>query len=231
MGKVIPRSASIDRIHEAASKALAIALARGGEIQALAEARIAPVITALGDNEQKLNQSRAEDDALHATLMARDNDSDLEIGAVCDEIWNTMGRPSQSIDYDIIVSGGKNVWTDGDPAKQPSLMGVLAANIRNSKHPKLADKKESWAKRIEVKAAAQAEAARPAEVSHARVTTLAMQRRTLADAVQLALTRFKRDLKNLGMTEAQVHEIIPDAPSAANGQKPVPPAPNPAPAS
>jgi len=79
------------------------------------------------------------------------------------------------IDYDIIVSGGKNVWTDGDPAKQPHLMTVLAANIRNSKHPKLADKKESWAQRIEVKAAAQAEAARPAEVSHAQVTTLAMQ--------------------------------------------------------
>jgi hypothetical protein len=142
-----------------------------------------------------------------------------------------MGRPSQSIDYDIIVSGGKNVWTDGDPAKQPHLMTVLAANIRNSKHPKLADKKEAWAQRIEVKAAAQAEAARPAEVSHAQVTTLAMQRRTLADAVQLALTRFKRDLKNLGMTEAQVHEIIPDAPAAANGPKPVPPAPSPTPAS
>jgi outer membrane murein-binding lipoprotein Lpp len=55
-----------------------------------------------------------------------------------------------------------------------------------SKHPKLADKKEAWAKRIEDKAAAQAEAARPAEVSHAKVTTLTMQRRTMADAVQRA---------------------------------------------
>jgi len=54
---------------------------------------------------------------------------------------------------------------------------------------KIADKKESWAKCIEEKAAAQAEADRPAEVSHARVTTLAMQRRILADSVQLALTR------------------------------------------
>ena len=231
MGKVISRNASIERIHEAASKALALALARGSDIQALAEARITPVITALGDNEQKLNQARAEDDALHAALMARDNESDLEIGSVCDEIWNAMGRPSQSIDYDMIVSGGKNVWTDGDPANQHYVMGVLAANIRNSKHPKLVDKKEAWAKRIEEKAAAQAEAARPAEVSHAKVTTLTMQRRTLADAVQLGLTRFKRDLKNMGMTEAQVHEIIPDAPSTSNGAKPVPPTPNPAPPS
>jgi hypothetical protein len=32
----------------------------------------------------------------------------------------------------LIVNGGKNVWTDGDPAKQPALMGVLAKNIRGS---------------------------------------------------------------------------------------------------
>jgi hypothetical protein len=87
--------------------------------------------------------------------------------------------------------------------------------------------KEAWAKRIEDKAAAQAEAARPSEVSHAQVTTLAMQRRSLADAVQIALTRFKRDLKNLGMTEAQIHEIIPDTSSSTAGVKPTPPSPTP----
>jgi hypothetical protein len=135
-----------------------------------------------------------------------------------------MGRPSQSVDYDLIVNGGKNVWTDGDPVKQPHLMGVLAANIRNSKHPKLADKKEAWAKRIEAKAAAQAQAAAPTETAHAQATGLTMQRRTLADATQVGLTRLKRDLKNLGMTEAQVHEIIPEAPTGS-GSTPPPPKP------
>ncbi len=70
---------------------------------------------ALADDEQKLNQARANDDALHAALMARDEESDQEIGAVCDEMWNALGRPSRSVDYDIIVSGGKSVWTEGDP--------------------------------------------------------------------------------------------------------------------
>jgi hypothetical protein len=37
-------------------------------------------------------------------------------------MWNALGRPSRSVDYDIIVSGGKSVWTEGDPAKQPQLM-------------------------------------------------------------------------------------------------------------
>jgi hypothetical protein len=75
--------------------------------------------------EQQLKQACTEDDIQHAALLARDNESDLEIGAVCSEIWNAMGRPKQSIDYDLIVNGGKSVWTDGDPAKQPALMSLL----------------------------------------------------------------------------------------------------------
>ena len=214
MGSMIPRSASPDRIKDAGSKTMTSAKVRGGEIQTLAEAQIAPLLTALESYEQLLIQARVDDDNLYAALMARDSESDLEMGAVCDEIWNALGRPNQSIDYDLIVNGGKRVCADGDPGKQPHLMGVLANNIRSSKHPKLADKKEAWATRIVQRAAAHAEAARPVEAANAQVTALTMQRRTLADALQVGLTRFKRDLKNMGMTEAQVHEIIPEAPAS-----------------
>jgi len=61
MGKILPRSASADRIKTATSKALLAARARGGEIQTLAEARIGEVAAALADNDQKLNQARAND--------------------------------------------------------------------------------------------------------------------------------------------------------------------------
>jgi hypothetical protein len=187
---------------------------------------VGDVATALDDNEQKLNQAHAIDDAAHAALMARDDESDQEIGAVCDEMWNAMGRPARSVDYDITVNTGKNFWTEGDPAKQPHLMAVLAANIRATKHPKLVARKEDWATRIDQKAAAQAEAARPTDATGAQVSALTMQRRMLADSAQLGLTRLKRDLKNLGMTEAQVHEIIPDDQTASPATPP-PPAPAP----
>jgi hypothetical protein len=105
----------------------------------------------------------------------------------------------------------------------------LAANIRGTNHPKLVERKEGWAKRIEACAAAQAEAAKPTDAAHARVTVLAMQRRAAADALQIALTRLKRDLKNDGMTEAQIHEIIPDVSSSADSAASAPPAPQPSP--
>jgi hypothetical protein len=215
MGKVISRSASPERIIDTARRTLTSASARGGEVQSLAEVRLSALMSATHATDSQLNQARDVDDQLTATLMARDSESDLEIGAVCDEIWNAMGRPYQSIDYDLIVGGGKNAWTDGDPAKQHHLMGVLASNIRNSNHPKLAEKKEAWANRIEMRATAQAAASTPVEASLAQVSGLTMQRRTMADALQVGLSRLKRDYKNLGMTEVQIHEIIPDAPSAA----------------
>jgi hypothetical protein len=69
--------------------------------------------------------------------------------------------------------------------------------------------------RIEAKAAAQAEAAKPTETTYAQFTVLAMQRRTLADALQVGLVRFKRDLKNQGMTEAQPSRPHPRRPRPA----------------
>lgn len=213
MGNVISRNAGADRIIDAVVKTLNHAVARGGQIQTLAEGRLSALHSALVALDQQLSSAMSESDAAHAVLMARDNESDLEVGAVIDEIWNALGRPAQSIDYNLIVGSGKRAWTEGDPAKQPHLMSVLATNIRQTKHASLADKKEAWAVRIEQRAAAQTQAATPVDAFDARVSTLKMQRRTLASSAQVELTRLKRDFKNAGLTEAQVHEVIPDMPS------------------
>lgn len=223
MGGVISRNAGKKRIGEVAAKTLAAARARGGEVEALAEARLVSLLETFDGLAQQLQQARATDDSLHAALMARDSESDLEIRAVCSEIWNAMGRPAQSPDYDLIVGSGTKAWTDGDPAKQPHLMAVLAANIRSSRHAKLVDRKEGWAKRIDACAAAQAEAAKPTDAARAQIIVLGMQTRAAADSLQIALTRLKRDMKNSGMTEVQIHEIIPDVSATA------PPAPIPTP--
>ena len=224
MGQVISRNAGTDRIINDVSKTVTNANARGGEIQLLTATRLSAIYSASLATDQQWKQACAAGDLLHANLMARDGESDLEIGGVLDEIWNTLGRTGRSADYNLIVGSGKGAWTDGDPAKQHHLMGVLAANIRNANNTKLADKKEAWAVRIEQKAELQKQAAAPIDASDALVTTLGMQRRTLAETGQVNLVRLKRDFKNIGMTEAQIHEIIPDNPTTSSAA-----APNPAP--
>lgn len=224
MGQVITRNAGTDRIINDISKTVTNANARGGEVQSLTAMRLSAIHAALLTIDQQWKQACANGDVVHATLMARDGESDLEIGSVIDEIWNALGRPAQSADYDLIVGPGKKAWTDGDPAKQHHVMGVLAANIRNTNNAKLADRKEAWSVRIEQKAAVQEQAAKPIDALDAQVTALGMQRRTLTETGQVSLVRLKRDFKNLGMTEAQIHEIIPDNPTGSSAA-----APNPAP--
>jgi hypothetical protein len=223
MGSIIARNAAASRIADDVSKTVTCADARGGDIQTLTQARFSVLYPALTAIEQQYSQACTANELLHATLMARDNESDLTIGAICDEVYNTLGRVSVSVDYKLIFGSGKKAWTDGDPVQQPQLMQVLAANIRQTNNAKLADRKEDWAVRIEQKAAAQAKAAEPLAAADAQVTKLKMQRRTLANAAQVALVRLKRDFKNIGMTEAQIHEIIPDASagSSAAQTKPV----------
>jgi hypothetical protein len=217
MGQVITRKAGTDRILAVFAKTFTQAAARGGDVQSIAVARLGGLQADVAEVEQQYNDARDVDEKANVALMARDAESDLEIGAVIDEIWNCTGRPAQSVDYELIVGGGRNDWTEGNPSRQPHLMNVLSANIRHTSHPKLQAKKEDWALRIDAKATAQAEAAKSADASEILVTTLSMRRRTLAFAAQVALTRLKRDFKNAGMTEAQVHEIIPDVPATLAG--------------
>jgi len=216
MGSVIARNAAASRIADDVLKTVTRAQARGGEVQKLAQARFSALYPALTAIEQQYNEACSANDLLHVTLMARDSESDLTIGAVCDEVYNTLGRVSVSVDYNLIFGSGKKAWTDGDPVQQPRLMNALAANIRQTNNAKLADKKEEWAVRIEQKAAAQAKAAEPIAAADAQVARLKMQRRTLANTAQVELVRLKRDFKNIGMTEAQIHEIIPDSPAGSS---------------
>jgi hypothetical protein len=194
--------------------------------------RLADVDKAGTDTAAALGKAEEVEQAAQSVLLATDEVSDNEVGAVLDEIWNELGRPGSSQDYDLIAGSGKARWTNGDPAKQHHLMRILATNITATTAPKLQAKKSAWADRITLKAAAQAEAAKPLEPAEALVLALGARYRALANAAQVGLMRLKRDYKNAGMTEAQIHEIIPDTPRArktAPGEPPgTPPGTTPA---
>jgi hypothetical protein len=126
-----------------------------------------------------------------------------------DEAWNALGRPASSIEYTLIAGRGKSQWTDGDPRLQPILMTILAARFRQSTAAVLQAGKEGWAQRVEAKAADQLGAATKLQAAEATLMGATGIARGVADLAQVALARFKRDLTNAGLTEAQIHDIIP----------------------
>ena len=198
MGDVVSKTASVERIIADFRATLENARLRGGEIRSLAEARL-------------------EADKAWSALLAADYESDRTIAIVLDEIWNAMGKPVHCPDYTIIAGEGKSQWTDGDPIRQHYGMRVLAEKIRSSSHPEVQKNRMEWSKRVEMKALAQESAARPAEEAMAQYEVANGSLRAMTGSAQLSLTRLKRDYKNMGMSEEQVHEIIPDRSVGARG--------------
>ncbi len=226
MGQVIPRNSSPERIFGDTNTALAKARSRSDAIKSAAEARLGPIEVAISTNKENFKAAKAAALVASTRLEAADASSDLTVGKVIDLAWNELGRPAHSLDYTLIVGSGKQDWTDGDPLEQHLPMGVLANRFRESTVPALQANKEAWAVEIEQKAAVQKAAATASKDADAPVYAFVAQQRSLANLAHVALTRLKRDYKSEGMTEAQIHEIIPDyTPRTTKHEAPATPAP------
>jgi hypothetical protein len=212
MGEVISPKADIARVEQHIRTAYERAIARGGEIAAAAEARIGPAVAAINAAVAVRDPANKAESASWALVLAEDAKSDPGIGSVRDAMWNALGRPKQSTHLDEVFPGGISTYTAGDPRGQPLLMQVLQSRILSASAPQWSDeKRKGWATEIEVLRVpyhAAVEAYRPAEAAALIAET---GYRAAVRSGHARLRTFKRDLKSLGLTEAQIHEIIPDA--------------------
>jgi len=212
MGELIGASAEVGRIEEHILRAFETGVARGGEIAAAATARLGPSVTAIDAAAALRDAAEKAERAAWVNVLACDAKADPGIGAVRDAMWNALGRPKQSPHLDEVFPGGVGTYTSGDPRGQPLLMQVLHARILAASAPQWSDaQRQAWAAEIEVLRvpyAAAVEAHRPAE---ATAVVAEVGYRAAVRGGHARLRTFKRDLKNLGLTEAQIHDIIPDA--------------------
>jgi hypothetical protein len=132
--------------------------------------------------------------------------------SAADEIWNVQGRPASDATYSMLFPGGIRAYVDAPVDESPYMLELLAELLGVTIHPKLtAEKRAQWQASIleavpPLRAAVEARA--PAA---ARVALLGRVHASLARVGQMQLAALKRDYKNMGMTETQIHQIIPDA--------------------
>jgi hypothetical protein len=223
MAELISARADVSRIEDHVRRALRAAQARGGEIAEAAAARLVPAVATI---DEALVLQKSTDDAeavAWSQVLAEDAKSDEAIGSVRDAMWNAIGRTRQNAALDQVFPGGVRTYTSGDPRAQPVLMQVLASRIAASAAPQWSDVlKQGWAAEVEAARtsyAAAVEAHRPTEAA-AQVAVSGY--RAAVRTGQARLRAFKRDLENLGLSEAQIHEIIPDASGRAVSPGPAP---------
>jgi hypothetical protein len=97
MGKVLPRSASPERIFADFAATLKRGKLKGGAVATAVEARLGPLGPGISKATADAEADKAVVDDLDDVLMEFDKDSDLEIGATLDEAWNALGGEACTI--------------------------------------------------------------------------------------------------------------------------------------
>jgi hypothetical protein len=220
MGEVIGAHADAHHIIGDIKKANQLALARGGDVAAAAVTRLGPTMTAIDQSETLLASSSDAELTAWASVDAAHAAANAAVGAVRDEMWNAIGRAVNSPLMAQIFPGGVATYMPHDPGAQPTLLKILIARIQTTAAPQWSDPlKQGWIAKIEAASAALAAANAAHEPFAAAETVAQASYRATARAGQTKLAAFKRDLKNLQMSEEQIHEIIPDTPRARTRHK------------
>ncbi len=220
MGDVVQARAAVDEILKDTGKSLDESRARGGTIQERAESCIAPVMAMVKATEQELQIAREVLGPLQAALNVGNDEADGVLNRIYDETWNDVGRPANDRYLALMYPGGAGYYTENDTAGQPTRMELLAKLYDRKLHPKLTEAQcQGYALRIREAAAALKADIDAAAGPAANVGLLERVRTALGRMAQFELANLKRLFKIDGMSEAEIHTIIPDRPVAKKTPK------------
>jgi hypothetical protein len=212
MGKLIGQTADPERIEAHVRTSYRRALAMDGAVAKAGQDRLAGAIAdidaALEANRTAAAAAAGAADAL-AIAETKANDG---IGRVRDDMWNVLGRPRQNAFLDRIFPQGVGTYTKADAKLKALFMQVLVARIQAATSGLFTqEQKDGWVAELEAKRKAYQDTV----AAHAPLEAAAtLARFGYRGAVRTALARlrdFKRDLQTLGLDEASIHDIIPDA--------------------
>ena len=230
MGDVIRNSAAVDDIGDDTRTAHTNAIAKGGTAREIAEERLGPMVAMIDAIELELKEAKAVAKPLVAEVHAENDRADAALARIYDDIWNDVGRPANDRVLAVLFPGGTTYYADGDTEQQPDRMELLAQLLDRKLHPKLtAQQVTGYVARVREAVLALRTDVDAARIPVARVTLLERTRTALGRTAQFELASLKRAYKNEGMSEAEIHTIIPDRPPPKKKAQKPPQAPAPEP--
>jgi hypothetical protein len=227
MGEVIRRTAAVTDILSDVRESHTRAQAAGGLFKTLAEQTLKPALLLCDLIDGKWRAAVAKSEPLLAAQAAHNVSADLLVARISDVLWNDVGRPMSDPQYDLLFPGGITSYTESADAEQPARMELLAEMIESGLHARLEPAKaKDYAKQVRDEAAALEAAVDAARKPRAYAAMYERMRTAAIRSAHGTLTSYKRLLKANNISEAKIHEIIPDRPSQPQPRTPAPaPAP------
>lgn len=214
MGEVVRKGAATEVIVDHARKARVNATTRGGRVNELATPRLDDVLAIYDLVDGRLKDSRTALVPLIAAEEVADENADGVVGASSDEIWNAIGRPANDPGYSLLFPGGITAYVDSRTEEEPDLIELLVELLGLPILLQLtAEQKAEWQRRLTETIEPLRTAVNARSEMTRRIKLYERVLRALGKIIQMRLVSLKRDFKGEGMTETQIHAIIPDASS------------------
>lgn len=214
MGRMIHSSAAADKILRDVTITLAVAEATGADMHADAQgylsdalAQSAEIDTLLEENSTLLVRYRAQ-------LQAGNERSNDVIQQVRDEFFNLIGRGSRDPTFKRIFAGGGGPYAAFTPRQKAVALELLASAIETHRHRRVSDEdvaRLTGLLRDEAATMTEILAVLLPAIVEGRV--LQAQRTAAAQMAHQRLTALKRFWLGEGLSEAEIHEVIPSRPT------------------
>jgi len=231
MGEVISRKAARERIIEDVKSTRTSAAARvsapDGATWAVAEGRLASVISLWDATWLKATAARAELAPLAAAVEVADDAADHTIKSNADLIWNELGRPANDPVYELLFPGGAGFYADSEVSEQPDMMLLLAELLESNLHSTLTATVASKIDAIRDAANTLSAAVEAMRKPRAKARLYDRMLTAIARAAHFELAKLKRYWLSEGLSEADIHSVIPDRPRSYGLPTPSAPAPSP----
>ncbi len=216
MGEVISRKADRNTIMGDVKVTLTAANAKAngpdGAVWAVAQTRLGGVAALWDTTSTKAQDARAVYAPLAANVAVLNEQSDDVIKSQADQVWNELGRPANDPVFELIYPGGSGFYADANVEDQPNLMLLLAELHESNLSPKLSANAASRAAALRESANNLGAAVDAARKPRAAVKLYERMLTAIARSAHVELARLKRYWKSEGISESDIHAVIPDRP-------------------
>lgn len=215
MGEVIRNNAGADAILADVKTTFERAVKREGVWKEEAEKRFAATLAVVAGIETQLKAAKELLPPAEADAELADERADDLMHSINDEIFNSLGRPRSDPMLQVIFPDGVGGLVNADREGQPERMELVAKLFEGKFHPRIdARVSENYAVAIREHAKSLREANTALNTPRVEIRQLERVKSALARTARVELGRFKRHLLSQGFSEADVHAVIPDRPTA-----------------
>jgi hypothetical protein len=212
---MIAQNAAAKEIFKDVRTAASEGAAQSEAVAAITAKELAPVVLVIDELEAGITSAEKAAAPFVSATNATYASACAAVRMVHDITWNYIGRPASDGKFALLFPGGADHYIDGEAEKLPDRMELLAQLFEKNLHPKLsAAQNQEAAGKLRDAAKAYQDALDAARIPVAKLVLLERTRTTMGRSAHATLANYKRLLKVAGLTEAQIHAIIPNRPRA-----------------